>query len=490
MMSLLLDPNISSNVATQATQLSYIIRNLARISGEKAGLPQSIPDHRKADYLFRDYYMTFVMTSLMDVSTRIAETRNVMPAQIKLLRLDRLATRYAANGIHTPKLPSFFQVKNYYRDYPEYVRNHILGYNVNPRSYWLVPELIEKRVIPQMLQKFEHPSKITEARLFAHHLRRLFTPEHYVDNFLLANQRITAEEAKILKQHIGRFKQFLFAYDNSRKTGDASKLLGMLRQYHQELEPLKQSAWLSKMVKLNPAQLLEQLQGMTLGSLFTDIFRNGLRKTIRNYQQTKILHPDRFMIRVHEAILRPLATQNATRLGIMDRLARSFTRNQIRAYQAVSVFKASELWLKIPLSFGLLTLLHGVVSGYIDVKYIQSFQDQLVKLRGDAKDTEVPTYLGTIAGLALGITMYRSQFIRRLGHVGSYLAAAVGYNVGQLGTTWWLLKRQIARPKNPQQYKIVAGNPSAFANNQPVSQSNGVSGATDIKSPRFKARHA
>ena len=124
-------PEISSLILTEITQVSYLIRNVARISGEHLGLPQSIPDERKADYLYRDYFFVPIIYATSQVGGRLAESRYVMPTQIKLLEFNRLSKIYTADNIHTPKLPAFFQIKNYEREMPSYIRDYLLGTTFN-----------------------------------------------------------------------------------------------------------------------------------------------------------------------------------------------------------------------------------------------------------------------------------------------------------------------------------------------------------------------
>jgi hypothetical protein len=482
MMNLLIAPEVSSSIITQTTQLSYILRNMARINGEDVGLPKAIPDHRKADYLFRDYYMTFIMTGITEVATRVAESRNVMPLQVRFMQLNQLQSLYPQNGFHTPHLPNYFQVQNFVKEYPEYIRSHILGSNVNARSYWLVPELIEKKVVPEMFRRYEHPSKIAEARLLAHHLRRLFTPKHYIDNFLVPTGRLSTGDAGLLKDHLSRFNTLAGAYDSARRSGNTQALKAALSDYTKHLAP-SDSRWLHRLANMSPSALLEKIQGPTVRTILETARTRGWKYALNHYRRLDVLHPDHFMLDADKHILRPLLkklapTASNTKTLLLE-LANDFSRNKIRANQAISVFRASELWLKIPLNFALSTAIYGIVSGYIDVKHIQSFQDQLVKLRGDARESIGPTYIGTAVGLGLFAALMASKSVRNLGHVASFVIASIGFNVGQIGTTWWLLKRKLSLPRDPakQPYKIISADKAQWAER--------ASAASDIKTPRL-----
>lgn len=454
LVSPLLGPEISIPVISQITQLSYLMRNMARISGENVGFPKSIPDERKADYLFRDYFFVPVMAAGNETGIRLAESTYVMPTQIKLLGLNNLRDLYTKGSIHRPNLAPYFDIKNYSREVPPFLREYILGSTINTRSYSITPELLHTRTIPK-INKTAHPTEQYEARLLAHHLQRIFHPTDYINRFLLKEGRITKEEADTLNHFKGIIDDAYKVFSDARSSGKFKELQTFLAPHIQTAQ-LQNNAWLKQWFTPQTQSLERKVLGPKMRDFLKYLGDKGFKKGFSWLKQQSSFHPDQFINGIHANLLEPLMHQKLPHNTKMMALLKDLVTDKIRAQQCIAAFQAAEVWFKVPVSIIFQTILYGIVGGYFDVKYVQPLQDLVVKLRGDSKEIQAPTYLGTIVGAVAGYSVFKSPFIKRMGHLPSFLAAFAAFEAGQIGTTYALFKRVLAKPpKNKGKYRVA-----------------------------------
>ena len=452
-------PEISSQILTEITQVSYLIRNVARISGEHLGLPQSIPDERKADYLYRDYFFVPIIYATSQVGGRLAESRYVMPTQIKLLEFNRLSKIYTADNIHTPKLPAFFQIKNYEREMPSYIRDYLLGTTVNGqgRSYQITPELLHTKVIPEMMQRCS-PNEIHEARLLAHHIQRIFNPTDYINRFLLKENRITIKEASTLREFNNLIEKAYSAFITASETKKYEQLQKFLAP-HIRSENFQKNTWLKQWFNPEVNKIETKLAGPTMKQFLKVIHRAGFKNGFAWLKKQTSIRPDNFMLDLHHHLLNPLMNSAMPRNTKMTDLLKDLVHNKIRATQALTAFESSATWCKIAISLALSTIAYGIIGSYFDVKYVQPMQDLVVKLRGDSTELQAPTYIGTVVGGIAAYFAHKAPFVKRTGHLPSFLITLAAIEAGQIGTVYAMFKRILARPpQNKGKYRVVRTN--------------------------------
>ncbi len=202
--------------------LSAYVRGIARVSAEDLGMPRAVPDDRKMDYIWRETFMPHMNTYVMELSYRSIESLYVSPLFRKFINLDKVLKG---------------------KPIPSYLPNRMMGSVVNSRSYYLVPDLIERMDIPEMEKKLRAlkekgkssetqkllQEQITEARQLAVHLRAYLNPEQYIDKHLLNQQKaITPQEAKILKHQLKRVNRLAVLFKKAEKSAFLSDTLQSL----------------------------------------------------------------------------------------------------------------------------------------------------------------------------------------------------------------------------------------------------------------------
>ncbi len=208
-MSIFLNPTINGLLDTQLNNGMYIIRETARINGEDFGLPQAVPDTRKMDYHMRHWFMVFVTAYVTEIAYRLGEKMYVIPNFLKMLGLSNLQAKYdpaKGNGIHIPDFMRGKTVPNFKSNIPPVLQEHFIGSMVNPRSYELIPDLIKDHV--NLHGKKMSAAEQQEARLLGHHMKRLLTPERYIDEHLTqVKGGLTREQGDLLKGQLKKMDE-------------------------------------------------------------------------------------------------------------------------------------------------------------------------------------------------------------------------------------------------------------------------------------------
>lgn len=447
MLGLLTNLTTNATIVSEFSQISYTIRNLMRISGEHVGLTQSVPNDRKGDYLFRDYFLTNGNMFVYNTGYRLIDDLYTQPMQVKILGLDNLQKIYENSPLHRPLLPSFFQPQNGRKLLPSYVSQYLTGYNINPRTYSIAPDLIDSMMLPELANKGESLQTINQAKLVTHHLRRIFNPASYIDTFLLKNGRVTQTEADILKQQLGVLDKFSHLFEEAQNKGAFKPLQDMLKTYA-KMPELKHRNWLQQISRLSHDDLKLLIQGPTIREMMAGkSLPRRLMSFINREDKHKTLLLDDLLIRVRQNILKPLVIAKSHGGEKLLALLKEFTHSRIRTNQAISIAEATSSWLKLPMGIALITLYQGLMGGYLDVRYVQPFQDQVNKLRGDSTELQLPTYLGAIPGVILAALVIRSRTVQKMGSAAAWGLGTIAYHIGHMGSTWIGFKHQMDKPR-------------------------------------------
>ena len=455
LLNTLLSPTIANGVLNQQNSISYTIRNVARISGESAGLPRAIPDNRKFDYLWRDFYFVAIMAAFSVIGIKVAETLNVVPSQVKLLGLNTLKDTYKSTSPHQPAVAKLINFDKIPKGMPPFLRDYFLGDNIKSHSYELVPELLHTKVIPE-LKKATHISNqqtIHEAELIAHHLQRIFSPEDYIDRFLLKEGQINKQQAELLKSFIPEVEQHWNTFTEAQNKGDVSKLKNLLSkakaQYSSPHAPSAadtRTHWIDQWIEGSDEALRRKLKGYSLGEVMAKMKKEGYHAGKRLNAEAPILRPDTYLIDFYRNVLKPHVQKLHPNHPQLTGLLKDLVKNRIRAFQVSSVVEASKLRYQTPIGVLLTIGVYGLAASYIDVHYVQPFQDQVVKLRGSAKETQLPVYAGFVAGAAAFGLLMANPLVRKMGHLTSFLVSFAGFQVGQLGVPYIMVKRILTSP--------------------------------------------
>ena len=457
MLGYLTNLTINATIASEFSQITYTMRNLMRISGEHIGLTQSVPDDRKGDYLFRDFFLTNGNVFVYNTGYRLIDDLYTQPLQVKILGLDQLQKKYSADPMHRPLLPSFFQPANGPKRLPNNVTEYLTGYNIKPRTYGIAPDLIERMMLPEMADKGESLQAINQSKLVTHHLRRIFNPESYIDTFLLRNGHVTTKEAKLLKDNLALLDKFAITFEEAHNKGEFKTLSNLFKHFASQ-RPLKNKEWLQQISRLTPDELKVLLQGPTLRELIArKSMPEKLLPLLNKADNHKILLLNDLLIRVRQNIAKPLMIASSNGSEKLLKLLKEFTHSRVRTNQAIAIAEATDSWLKIPLGIALITVYQGLIGGYLDVRYIQPFQDQVNKLRGDATELQLPSYLGAIPGIVIAALVIRNRTVKRLGNAAAWGLGTLAYHIGHIGSTWMGFKWIMDSPRNKkhENYQVL-----------------------------------
>lgn len=168
--------NATQRTLSQSNNIGYASRGVYRV--------HTVPEDRKAEYLFRDFFMTLVTAYLTELSFRTTETYYTMPWLTKYLNLDELEKWYGkADGLHSKGFKHIGQYKNI----PPILRSRILGSLVREDSNYLIPKLLEG-------------SGIKDEALVHHLQRRLNYRQYVAENLAEKLGTITRTEKDLVLQ--------------------------------------------------------------------------------------------------------------------------------------------------------------------------------------------------------------------------------------------------------------------------------------------------
>ncbi len=154
--------NVTQRILSQSNNISYGTRGVYRV--------KTVDDKRKADYLFRDFYMTFVTAYATELAFRMTDRLYTDPQITELLRLNKLA----------------------YKHMPDVMRSRFFGSLVRESTNSMVPEMLKKLDAHGKLP----PAKKEQVLALAEHLQRQFHFKQYVhDTWVKQGQQLSTQEA-------------------------------------------------------------------------------------------------------------------------------------------------------------------------------------------------------------------------------------------------------------------------------------------------------
>lgn len=551
-MSLLLNPAFADLLNSQLNNVGYGLRGWMRVKGESVGLPKAVPDDRKMDYWFRDFFMVFVTGYITELSYRLGEQLYTVPNFIRLLGLNSLKKTYSSPGIHKPAFLSgdnLAQLRDARFEFPHLLRNRMLGSLVQTRSYSSIPDILERMVIPELKRKKAPPGEILQAQLWAHHLRRRINPEQYIDKFLTVGGKITPEEARLLKEQLKRGDDLVGLFEKAKapisakelyerlkesgrlrllghslterdleramKRSSLFDLLGDLRRlgfregvcHFRRIKALARNPWLQRFRK-EPSPALKELaatikrlasepafqdspffrQFLGDGSIeqalakrlkppsSSELLRicrcQGFRKAWAFYREnSRLSRPDELMALLRQEILLPLSRHRFTAKPALKELFHELSNSKVIQKQLHKVFEGGRFWLKLPLSLLSLFLFFGLIANAFDAKYLQPYQREITKQRGNSNEFLLPGFLGAAPGAALFALLMKTPWVQRLGYVPSFaLAGLAGLGTWAV-SSFGLFRQRIATPRQQKPFTQQATPPAgARAQAYPSSQ--------------------
>lgn len=172
-------PVIYTAIKDNAVHWQYSTRGFFRISGESLHLspvvPQAVPNSRKMDYAFRDFWLTTLNAFITEFTYRAATSVFVIKAMAKELGLETL---------------------------PKDLRKYLIGTGVQARSYSSVPDLLADQALEI---KTKDPERAKQLLKFESILRDIFQPNHYIEQAVKTDLRqmapaLSDEAAKKLEE--------------------------------------------------------------------------------------------------------------------------------------------------------------------------------------------------------------------------------------------------------------------------------------------------
>jgi hypothetical protein len=150
-------PNLmeaSGLALNMSNQLGYIARDAIRV--------QTVPDHRKADTLARNFVPAFMIPLIMESAFRVVDTYYTIPLLSQTLKLKELG----------------------YKTMPEVLRGRMVSRLVTPGSAFVVPRVLQNIELPKAVGDKER----NELKQLAEHLQKKLCPTDYLENLVQSKQ--------------------------------------------------------------------------------------------------------------------------------------------------------------------------------------------------------------------------------------------------------------------------------------------------------------
>jgi hypothetical protein len=443
-MSMLVNPVTTSLMETQLNHVMYMIRGGARIT-------TATPPDRIMDYTWRDFFMPMAGFAFMaELTFRLVEQAYVVPNFIKLLHMDRLSDLYhwkdGHENIHIPQFAKNLPIQNHPKELPFIIRENMLGEIINPKNYYLVPRTIESEIEDDRSASLAVKS---QTRLWAHHLRRILNPEEYINQYLLAENKIGEAEAQALKTQLNQMETLVSQHKAALKDPKAAlKFRETLREIVWKKDSTIALGCEDHLLSVlsDPKHFQENLRGPSILKSLGNAFKIGFKNAFNNYKkETFLTSTADFMETFGKQVLTPLTNLEHAANPKLAALSKDLTEGFTTALKLQKVFEGSAFWLKLPLSF--VTVAGAwAIANHIDFHYIQPYQRELVKKRGTAREFLGPAFLGWIPATAVFIGLIKQPFIKNLGHVSSFaLSGALGLAT-YLATSIGLFLYKISKP--------------------------------------------
>lgn len=473
----------SAVASNHTTNLGYLGRGFMRVSGEKVMLPKAIPDDRKMDYLFRDFFMTMVMAYTGEMAFRTAESMFVAPMYGQVLNLDKLSQVYAprlADGVTANVLaPTYLdplhgqagklaQLNSH--DLPSVLRERMLGTVVDPntRSYKLIPGLLEEQTLPSMQAELAKlrtngaaaaqiealEGKITRTQVFAHHIRRLFAPDEFLDTLVNMGRINDADKSSVqtMLKPFKTLRSVIDKLDDPKKAQEFVDVLGQLKPYSTG----SATTMIDELLTVPKDQLVHRVKGYTFWGMFSPskwdyvkaIKKDGFWQGVKNIMSHRGMSQQGILENLYDNAFKPMV-ESGIRTGALRHelatLGTVMSEDIIKTQALKRISQGGSLYVKLPLSLVTIFLANGYLGSWVDNHLVQPWQRKVVKATGNSKIAEWPSYISLIPTIAVFAGLVSLKPIKNLGYVGSVAvsgAAALGtYVASTLGLINISLKR-------------------------------------------------
>jgi hypothetical protein len=443
-----LTSNATQRLLSQANNISYAVRDSYRMG--------TVPENRKADYMFRHFYMVPVCAILTELGFRIAEGLYTMPQMTRVLGLKTLGETYGkdskssvANGVAKDVVGQFKHLNP--EDIPRYnslqeipfLKSRLTGSLARESSTVLIPGLVKDVDMAAL-----SPEAQKQHEVLVHHLKRLmsFDSEKGFLDELVASQKITADESSLIKKGMGELHKILDVAErlgrkmpqyvenavHQLKPKDAELVKTAFESLEKHAPELAQS-----LEALKPA-LANVTQGATLAG-----------------KDLKLIHEGVQALQAGSFIERFAGQASETVKGLIGEGA----LNKLKVLELKAIQKTS-FWPKMLVTTALNFVLYGVLQSWLDVNVIQPWQKKLFAKRGTTNEVVAPVYWGLIP---FGVTLWglmndkiTPKFIQKMGHIGRFAfagTAALGAYTGTaIGLTAYRLSKPPQKPVSDTQF--------------------------------------
>lgn len=419
--------NTTQRILSQSNNISYSARGVVRVN--------ATPDDRKADYLFRDFYMVLVTAYLTELGFRGLETMYTIPLMTKALDLHRLSELYPGARNHARL--------------PEVLRGYVLGSLVKSDSITLVPELMKRMQDAQKGPMSEAERK--QAELLINHLHKRLNYADYVHKNLVASGQLSADDAKHVLDGMKKL---------SRLQGGQVDLMGVVQDVlkkpvAERPEALKKalSDWdeLFKLAGQDERTLFRQVAGNMESTLGQAKPGKKALKTLAQqmtelFEKTAARQDDNLQ-RLGQTVLKEHPLKDKLTQFIREGVESKATLSMLQRIQK------SGTWPKMITSVALSFVFYGMIANWFDVKVLQPWQDKLVKKRGHSKDVVAPSYVALLPGIGVlvaGLSEKVSKkiglgFLNQMGYLGRFALVGLAALLTYSAATVALIKARLAK---------------------------------------------
>ncbi|MBY0404579.1 MAG: hypothetical protein K2X66_11820 [Cyanobacteria bacterium] len=427
--------NLTQRILSQSNNISYGLRGWYRMG--------SVPEDRKADYFFRDFYMVLVTAVTTELGFRGAEKLFSFPLMTDKLQLNQLSHIYKpGSNFHKHNLidPALTQrtIKNYGSvDEIPHLRKRLMGSLVREDSDSLIPHLLKTM---DYKDKLADPSVSLETKqdieLLVYHLKRRlnFDGNHGYLSQLVKEGRITQAQSDFVTSTVKKLKD---GEGLAQKLGDAIQNLTQSKNRIPESESAdvlkKALEYVEKNTETLPAWFPSLKDPARQRELTASTDISNTFETLKKFITEEI--PAKFKEKMNlDPVAETLIKDSIESQGILKGL------------QKVQTLSA---WPKLLGSIALSFLVYGVVASYLDNHYIQPWQKKLVKERGTSSEVVSPFYWALIPGAATLTALMSEKLLpglNKLGYFGKFAFAGIASLGVYTGTGLLLLKNKLNKP--------------------------------------------
>lgn len=268
----------------------------------------------------------------------------------------------------------------------------------------------------------------------------------------------------------------------------AQKLFVEIKQYleHAAVRP-GNSTFLTRLRHLpSEKALVSAVQGPSVSEFFKNISKMGVTGAFKHYKSLTMLSSlDEVTAAVRQDVLLPIVKQSRGMESRVTRLFGDLSLSKVSMRKLHKVFEGSGFWLKLPISILSLFLVYGLLANTFDNKYLQPYQREIVKQRGDSTEFAKPGLLGGIPGILTFVGLMKLPFIQKLGYVSSFAVSGLAGLVVYAASTFAMFKQKLAMPRQDGKGSMPFALNPAVKPFQPAQNWPGFSGVSAVNPPSY-----